>query len=102
VARTKVVFHPGAAEDYEEAVAWYFARGAAVALDFECEIERSLRLIAQSPLRWPKFDAERRRIIVRKFPYSIVYEVIGQQIVILAIAHGRRRPYYWRERVKKQ
>jgi plasmid stabilization system protein ParE len=102
VAKPRVVLHPGAAEDYEAAFSWYFARGVGVAADFEREIDRCLRLIAQSPLRWPKFDAERHRIVVRKFPYSIVYEMMGQHIMVLAIAHGRRRPYYWRERVGEE
>jgi len=98
VAETKLVFHPGASEDYNAAFAWYYSRGITVASDFEREIERGIRLIAQNPLRWPRFDKERRRLIVRKFPYSIVYEIIDDEIVILAIAHGRRRPYYWRQR----
>ncbi|TMA08231.1 MAG: type II toxin-antitoxin system RelE/ParE family toxin, partial [Deltaproteobacteria bacterium] len=62
------------------------SRGITVASDFEREIERGIRLIAQNPLRWPRFDKERRRLIVRKFPYSIVYEIIDDEIVILAIA----------------
>ena len=98
MAETKARFHPGASDDYDAAYAWYFTRGSGIADDFEREIERCLRLIEASPLRWPRFDAERRRMIVRKFPYSIVYEIINDEVVILAVAHGRRRPYYWRGR----
>ena len=98
VARTRVVFHPGASEDYEAAFAWYFAHGGSIARDFEREVERCLRLIAENPLRWPKFDEKHRRMLVRKFPYSIVYELINQEIAVVAIAHGRRKPYYWRGR----
>ena len=94
-------FHPGADDDYSEAFAWYFARSPAVAFDFEREVERGVRLIVQSPLRWPKFDAKRRRVILRKFPYSLIYEIIAEETVILAVAHGRRRPYYWLERTEK-
>jgi toxin ParE1/3/4 len=72
VAAAKVVFHPGASEDYAAAFAWYYALGTKIAADFESEIDRSIRLISQYPLRWPKFDEERRRLIVRKFPYSII------------------------------
>lgn len=99
MANTRARFHPGASEDYDAAYAWYFTHGIGIANDFEREIERCLRLIEESPLRWPRFDAERRRMIVRKFPYSIVYEIINDEVVILAVAHGRQRPYYWRERV---
>lgn len=99
MAGTRPLFHPGASEDYDAAFAWYYSHGPSIASDFEREIERSLRLITQSPLRWPKYDEKRRRLVVRKFPYSIIYELIGEQIVILAVAHGRRKPYYWRKRV---
>ena len=45
-----------------------------------------------------KFDDQRRRLVVRKFPFSIIYELHGNDVVILAVAHGKRRPNYWRER----
>ena len=98
MAAAKVVFHPGASEDYAEAFAWYYARGTALAYDFEREIERGIRLIFRNPLSWPQFDAERRRLIVRKFPYSIIYEMHGEEVVVLAVAHGKRKPYYWVDR----
>jgi plasmid stabilization system protein ParE len=100
VAEPDIILHPGAEEDYVEAFAWYFERATTVAYDFEHEVERALRLAAQNPLRWPKFDDVRRRIILRKFPYSIIYEIMDSRIVILAVAHGRRKPFYWRERVR--
>jgi len=98
VALAKVTFHPGASEDYAAAYSWYHDRGAALAANFETEVDRGVRLISQNPLRWPKFDNQRRRFIVRKFPYSIIYELHGEEVVVLAVAHGKRRPHYWRER----
>ena len=98
MAAAKVTFHPGASEDYASAFSWYHARGTTLAANFESEIERGVRLISQSPLSWPKFDTQRRRFIVRKFPYSIIYEIHRNNVVILAVAHGKRRPYFWRER----
>lgn len=99
MAATKILFHPGASADYAEAFTWYYSHGTGIAFDFEREIERGIRLIAQNPLRWPRFDNQRRRLIIRKFPYSIIYELHGEEIVVvLAVAHGKRKPYYWRER----
>ena len=98
MAAAKVTFHPGASEDYAAAFAWYYSRGPAIGSDFEREVDRSIRLISTNPLRWPRFDSHRRRFLVRTFPYSIIYEPIGEDVVILAVAHGRRRPYYWRDR----
>ena len=102
MAAPKVVFHPGASEDYAAAFAWYYSRGIALASDFEREIERGIRLISQSPLRWARFDEQRRRLIVRKFPYSIIYEPYGDEVLVLAVAHGKRRPNYWRERATEK
>jgi plasmid stabilization system protein ParE len=101
VAAAKVIFHPGASEDYAAAFAWYYSRGTALASDFEREIERGIRLISQNPLRWPRYDNERRRLIVRKFPYSIIYELHGEDVVVLAVAHGKRKPDYWRDRARE-
>jgi plasmid stabilization system protein ParE len=98
VALAKVTFHPGASEDYAAAYSWYHDRGTTLAANFETEIDRGVRLISQNPLRWPKFDNQRRRFIVRKFPYSIIYELHGEEVVVLAVAHGKRRPNYWHER----
>jgi plasmid stabilization system protein ParE len=102
VALAKITFHPGASEDYAAAFSWYYKRGAMLAANFESEIDRAIRLISHNPSRWAKFDSQRRRFIVRKFPYAIIYEVHGQEVVVLAVAHGKRRPYYWRERVSDQ
>jgi plasmid stabilization system protein ParE len=100
VPESKLSYHPGAEDDYVEPFAWYFDRSSAIIEDFEREVDRGLRLILQSSLSWPKFDDQRRKMILRKFPYSIIYEIIDQEIVVLAVAHGRRRLHYWRERTK--
>jgi plasmid stabilization system protein ParE len=101
VAAARVEFHPGASEDYATAFAWYYERGRTLASDFENEIERGIRLISQNPLRWRKFDDVRRSFLVRKFPYSIIYELNDTDVVVLAIAHGKRRPDYWSERATR-
>ena len=99
MALAKVAFHPGASEDYAAAYySWYHDRGATLAANFETEVDRAVRLISQNPLRWPKFDNQRRRFIVRKFPDSIIYELHSEEVV-LAVAHVKRRPHYWQERI---
>jgi plasmid stabilization system protein ParE len=98
VAPAKVTFHPGASENYAATYRWYHDRRPVLAANFESEIDRGVRLISQNRSRWPKFDDRRRRFIVRKFPYSIIYELHREEVVILAVAHGKRRPNYWRER----
>jgi plasmid stabilization system protein ParE len=39
-----------------------------------------------------------RRILLHRFPFFIVYRFRQARIEIVAVAHARRRPGYWRER----
>ena len=98
MAAARIVFHPGASEDYATAFAWYYARGTALASDFEREIERGTRLISQKPLVGLSLMAKDDVSSFVKCPYAIIYEMHVKDAVILAIAHGKRRPNYWRER----
>ena len=93
-----VVFHPDAAEEFAEAFAWYSARSQAVGRRFEDEVERAVELIAESPRRWPVYDERHRKLLLRRFPYLIVYREFEGCLWIVAVAHGHRRPGYWRSR----
>ncbi len=42
-----------------------------------------------------------RRSLLKKFPYAVVFIVMAEEIRILAVAHGRRRPGYWRARMTR-
>jgi plasmid stabilization system protein ParE len=39
-----------------------------------------------------------RQLSVRGFPYLVVYRLRPDDIYIVAVAHARRRPGYWRNR----
>ena len=94
-----VEFHPEAAEEYSEAYQWYVDRGERVGAAFETEVERALRLIIEAPERWPTFALGCRRLVVRKFPYSIIYGLQDGRVWVVGVAHQRRRPGYWYHRV---
>ena len=96
--RVSLVFHPDAAAEYTEAYRRYAERSADIAATFTEEISRALRLVRQTPERWPRYSARHRRILVRRFPYSVVYLITPERIWIVAVAHARRRPGYWRAR----
>jgi plasmid stabilization system protein ParE len=99
VSMASIAFHPGAMEDYEEAVRYYFARNDRAAARFEEAVERGLRAISETPDSWPMCDDRNHFHILKKFPFSIVYRVIEQEtIVVVAIAHAKRRHEYWKER----
>lgn len=84
-----------------EAVEYYESRSTGLGLDFEAEIEASVRAISQSPDRWPVRDDGTRRYLTHRFPYVVVYVLIPDRIWIIALAHCRRRPRYWSDRMRK-
>lgn len=77
---------------------WYEERGADLGVAFTSEIARALRLIRQAPERWPRYGARHRRVLVRRFPFWVVYLPIETCIWVVAVAHTSRRPGYWRSR----
>ena len=96
--RISLGFHPEAGAEYAEAFRWYRERGAGLATAFAEEISRALRLIRETPDRWPRYSTRHRRILVRRFPYWLIYLATDSRIWIVAVAHTSRRPGYWRAR----
>lgn len=87
-----------AQEDYDEAFGWYLSRSEQAASRFEMEPEKVLRRIEESPESWPKLTRKHRFCLLRRFPYYVVYRLDQKEIVVVAVAHGRRRQNYWRKR----
>ncbi|MGO9115119.1 MAG: type II toxin-antitoxin system RelE/ParE family toxin [Thermoguttaceae bacterium] len=92
------VFHPEAQEEYDEAIAWYQVRSPQASLRFEAEVERVIRVIESNPEILPKVDDLHRYAVLRRFPYSIVYQHWVDHIYVVAVAHGSRLPGYWQSR----
>jgi plasmid stabilization system protein ParE len=90
-----VSFHPEARDDYDSALAWYQARSSRAATRFETEVDRVVGLIAANPDSFPLYDDEHRFAILRKYPYSVVYRVEGNQVLVVAVAHSSRDAGYW-------
>jgi toxin ParE1/3/4 len=98
MATEKVEFQEDAALEFLSAVDWYFDRSELVAFRFEQQVSLAIELIARSPQRWPAYVSNTRKFVLRQFPYSIIYRELPDAIQIVAIAHARRRPGYWKAR----
>ena len=79
----------------EGAVFYSREAGAEVGLAFILEYERALALLCVHPHLGAPWRNGRRRFPLRKFPYSIVYYIRGEELRVIALAHHRRRPSYW-------
>lgn len=93
-----VVFHPAAVEEAQAARQWYKARSQSAADSFLAEPDGGIEAVSLAPERWPLFVHGTRRYLFRRFPFQLVYRVVKDSVQVVAIAHGRRRPRYWKLR----
>ncbi|QDV31314.1 Plasmid stabilization system protein [Planctopirus ephydatiae] len=87
-----------AAKDFTESLCWYAERSTALATDFESEFDAAIQRIAESPELFPAFDERHRYLQLRRFPFLIIYRIIGTIIIVIAVAHTARSPGFWDER----
>ena len=93
-------FHPDADAEITDAARYYEVRTSALGLTFLTEVERALDQILMNPDASQKIGKRLRRKSLWRFPYNLVYTVSPDRIRILACAHQKRRPFYWRKRLK--
>jgi plasmid stabilization system protein ParE len=98
MASLPLEFHPDARIDALEAYDWYAERSQEAAGAFQQELEDAGRAIRRSAERWAKYLFGTRRYLLKRFPFVVVYRETVQRIEIVAVAHGRRRPGYWKGR----
>ncbi|MFZ0815705.1 MAG: type II toxin-antitoxin system RelE/ParE family toxin [Candidatus Sulfotelmatobacter sp.] len=99
MSQEPLLLHPEAEQEYRDAYSWYRERSGPAAEKFENAVERALHQIEQSPDRWPLSHSHFRKYTLYEFPYSIYYRWDAARTFVLALAHGRRRPGYWKGRV---
>lgn len=80
------------------AAEWYAARSATAAAGFEAELAEAESAIHTLPNAWPPYDYGTRRYLLRRYPFGVIYRIEPERILIVAVAHGHRRPGYWRDR----
>ena len=98
--RLPLQFHPDARQEVLEAHAWYRERSQSAAEAFGLELERAGKAIRDMPNRWARYLHGTRRFLMWRFPFIIVYRATPERIEILAVAHGRRKPGYWKARIE--
>lgn len=83
------------------AVSFYESRTIGLGLDLQVEIEDAVKAIAQTPDRWPLRDDGTRRCRIHRFPYVMVYVCLPDGVWIIALAHCKRKPRYWTDRIRR-
>lgn len=92
-------FHEGAEADLADALAYYGAESPALAGRFYNEIQNLLHEVCKAPECFRVVADPVRRHFGATFPYALLYVDRNDHVLVLAVAHFKRRPGYWRERL---
>ena len=94
-----IVFRRAAKVEFEKAAVWYDEQRPGLGEEFMVEIEQAIVNAAAGPRRYQLVFGDIRRAVARRFPYSVYFRVRSNQLVVLAVFHGRRDPTIWQLRV---
>jgi len=86
--------------EFDEAIAFYNQQRDGLGYEFAAEVRDTINRILTHPETWTKLSKRTRRCRTKRFPYGVIYQIRGDRILIVAVAHLRRKPGYWRDRLR--
>jgi toxin ParE1/3/4 len=93
----QVSLSDGALTETEAAIDYYYKAGAPhIASRFLEQLEYTLSILKQFPELGSVTYSETRSFPLNGFPFSVVYHLKNENLYVIAVAHHRRRPGYWR------
>jgi len=92
-------FLPEADQEMLEAARYYQSLSSGLGDDYLAEVEHAVQSIASSPQTWPVLEGDLRRRLIKRFPFGILYRIEPDKILIIAVAHLRKKPGYWKKRI---
>lgn len=101
-----VTFEPEAEDELEAALAWYEERVAGLGLRLVLAVDDAVARIAALPQACSEVPRVKARVVVRRarvsgFPYSVAFVQLENEVRVIAIAHDKRKPGYWLERLDR-
>ena len=97
--KRNVSLHIDADFELAEAVVGYAKRRVALAFRFNLQVKFIIKQLQVHADRYPIVIDDCRRVVLPGFPYAIIYRIIENQVLVLAIAHAKREPTYWLPRI---
>jgi plasmid stabilization system protein ParE len=96
----KLQFHPEAEEELLEAVSYYESKVGGLGERLLAEVQGAADRLREYPEIGAPLSPELRKLVLSRFPYYVIYSVAPGNVYVLALAHDRRRPGYWKERTR--
>ena len=96
----EVELHEDALAEAQAAYGWYAARNPVAAEAFIDELDHAIEQIGMFPNVGASYISGTRRYLMRRFPFTLIYRERKRAIEVVAVGHGRRKPGYWKQRIK--
>lgn len=81
-----------------EAAEFYESQAAGLGAELFGVVDEAIELLLANPNAGAPYELGTRRFVLPRFPFSLIYSLEGDEILIVAVAHHRRRPVFWRDR----
>jgi plasmid stabilization system protein ParE len=87
-----------AKQEFDEAFSHYESKEIGLGIKFQKAINAQIQSIRSHPDAWMLIRPGIRKCLGKRFPYDLIYELRPGKIIVLAVAHQKRRPHYWANR----
>lgn len=88
-----------AEEEMTEAALFYEKQATGLGLEFLDDVQNSIDHLIENPNLGHVLIGNLRRSLLSRFPYCLIYSIETNGLVIIAVAHQRRQPYFWKDRI---
>lgn len=84
--------------DFDQSFDWYGERSIGAAIGFASAVDDAMDRILADPGRFPKIQGDCAYCPLKRYPFRVVFRDEPGRLVVIAIAHAKRRPGYWHDR----
>ncbi len=96
----RLIVRREARSELSEAVDWYRSQHPDFGNRFLRAFLEAVNKLVENPYLFQRLDDDIRRVRLKDFPYNLLYFIQEDRVVIVACAHAKRRPGYWRDRLE--
>ena len=98
MTRRRLRIRPEAEAEILSATEWYESKRPGLGVEFLAGVDQAFEQILDAPEASPVWQPPFRKHLLRRFPYVVFFTASTETIEVVAVAHRRRRPGYWRDR----
>jgi hypothetical protein len=94
-----ISFLESAEQELFDSIEYYNKQAIGLGFEFALEVQKTIERIIKYPEAWAILSTKTRKCRCNRFPYSLVYSIKNNTIIIVSVMHSKREPNYWRKRI---